>query len=61
MPCKNICVTLNTRHVNAIYKSDYKKCRTCSISIKTKEHICPCCRKKLSIRRRHNYKNRVMN
>lgn len=60
MPCKNICVTLETRHVNAIHKSDYKKCRTCSISIKTTEYICPCCRKKLSIRRRHNYKNRVL-
>ena len=59
MACNNICVRLETQHINARFKPYYKKCRTCSISIKTIQNICPCCKKKLSITRRHNYKNRV--
>ncbi len=60
MPCKDICVRLETRHINAAHKTDYKKCRTCSISIKTDLNICPCCKKKLSVRRIHNYKKRLV-
>ncbi|MBC8430150.1 MAG: hypothetical protein H8D92_02000 [Pelagibacteraceae bacterium] len=59
--CKNICDRFNTRHYNVGYNilgTGWKKCRTCCLSIETDEMICPCCRRKLSVRRRHNYENR---
>jgi hypothetical protein len=63
MGCKNICLRLDIQHINVSYKrfSQYKKCRTCCISIKTKANICPCCGIKLSVRRIHKYENRVCN
>lgn len=60
MGCKNICVRLQTMHINTPHRMYYKKCRTCSISIKTDLNICPCCNKKLSVRRIHDYKKRLV-
>ena len=58
--CKNKCEVLVTKHYNMInkYLTGYMKCRTCCICIKTEEYKCPCCKRKLSTRRIHNYKNR---
>lgn len=62
--CKNICERYETKSYTCGYHilgDGWKKCRTCCISIKTKENICHCCRKRLSTRKRHNYKNRMAN
>jgi len=62
--CKNICERMETKSLTATWDrlgSGWKKCRTCSKTIKTNDLRCPCCGRKLSTRRRHNYKNRIPN
>ena len=60
--CKNMCDRMKTKSICATkLDSGWKKCRTCRISIKTDERACPCCRTSLSVRKRHNYKNRIPN
>ena len=57
--CRNICERMKTKSIRATrLEEGWKKCRTCEISIKTDSVACPCCKTSLSVRKRHNYKNR---
>jgi|MDSW01.2.fsa_nt_gb hypothetical protein len=59
--CKNVCETLTTKSYTSGYHllgKGWKKCRGCCVSIETDEMKCPCCKRKLSIRKRHNYARR---